>query len=144
MAQPAPNEPSICIPRVHKSFNDGMIIEGMNQLGYGEIEKVDMILKTDQNDNEYYMSFIHFKKWNTDEETTKQRNAFIRGEKQKIVYDEDTGAYWILSKSFAKRREERRQERFNKSRSNCEKPYVDLDGWTNVPMKKHRSKRNNF
>jgi hypothetical protein len=144
----SPNEPSICIPRVHKSFSDGMIIEGMNQLGYGEVEKVDMIHKTDANDNEYYMVFIHFKHWNTDEETSKQREAFMRGEKQKIVYEEETGAYWILSKSYAKRREERgkkfqqgKSKTVPNAKTKAEKPYVDVDGWTSVPIKKHRANK---
>jgi hypothetical protein len=105
-----------------------------------------MIHKTDANDNEYYMAFIHFKHWNTDEETSKQRDAFMRGDKQKIVYEEETGAYWILSKSYAKRREERGQK-FQQGKYNtvpnakAEKPYVDTDGWTSVPMKKHRANK---
>lgn len=128
-----PNEPSICIPRVDKSFNDGQIIEGIQQLGYGEVENVDMIHKTAPNGVEYYMTFVHFKKWNTDEDTTKQRHAFMRGEKEKVVYDEETGSYWVLGKSFTKRREER-GKKFQQTKYT--KPYVDNDGWTNIPMKK--------
>lgn len=130
----AKNEPSICIPRVHKSFSDGLIIDGIQQLGFGEVEKVDMINKTTPDGIEYYMAFIHFKSWNTDDETNTQRIEFESGKKLKVTYDEDSGAYWILGKSYAKRRD-------NKSHTKrCEKgknkPYVDMDGWTNIPSRK--------
>ena len=90
------------------------------------------------------MVFIHFNQWNTDEETSKQRDAFMRGDKQKIVYEEETGAYWILSKSYTKRREERGkkfQQGKSKTTSNNEKPYVDMEGWTSVPVKKNRTNK---
>lgn len=140
----APHEPSICIPFVEKSFNDGQVIEGIQQLGYGEVEKVDMIHKTTYHGKEYYMTFVHFKKWNTDEETTKQRDAFMRGEKQKVVYDEDTGAYWLLRQSYSKRPEDRNKyEKVQSSRNGKSKkgPYVDKEGWSTIP-KKYKSKSN--
>ena len=130
-AQLPPHEPSICIPRVEKNFSDGMIIDGIQQLGYGEVEKVDMICKEAPNGTEYYTSFVHFKKWNTDAETTKQRDAFMRGEKEKVVYDEDTGAYWIMSRSYTQRPGGRTQKKFTQKA-----PYIDGEGWSTITRKR--------
>ena len=44
----AVTEPSICIPRLPSSFNDGQLHEIVEQMKLGKVSKIDLINKTDR------------------------------------------------------------------------------------------------
>ena len=97
----AVTEPSICIPRVPKSFNDGTVLDVIAELGLGDVEKVDLIHKVDRNNVEYLMVFIHMNAWNMEGDGKEVRDQLMNNEKVKIVYDDPD--YLFLSKSYTAR-----------------------------------------
>ena len=77
-------EPSICIPRVHKSCNKEYIKEILEKnFQLGNIAKVEQIFM--KNEKHYNRVFVHFKKWNIQKEEIRQK--LINEENIKIVHD---------------------------------------------------------
>ena len=152
---PAVKEPTLCIARLPSQMSsDGVVISVVgSDLGYGKVEKVDMIQKTDRNGIEYMMAFVHFAEWANTEAVNADREKLMNGEKIKVVYDEENGRYFTLTRSYTKSREERDLERGargprygsahgrkdnqfkprNKQRKGYSKPFVDEEGWTTMP-----------
>ena len=141
-------EPSICIPRVPMSFSDGLVIEIIKELGLGDIEKVDLINKTDRNDNDYMMVFVHMKSWNLEGSGGETRDQLMNNEKIKIVYDDPH--YLFLSKSYTARpgsNDRKRQSNYisrrqKKGFSNKPTAYIDDSGesWNMKPVYEKKSK----
>ena len=148
-------EPTLCIARLPSQMSsDGVVMSVVgSDLGYGKVEKVDMIQKTDRNGVEYMMAFVHFAEWANTEAVNADREKLMNGEKIKVVYDEENGRYFTLARSYTKSREERDLERGargsrygsahgrkdnqfkprNKQRKGYSKPFVDEEGWTTMP-----------
>ena len=148
-------EPTLCIARLPSQMSsDGVVMSVVgSDLGYGKVEKVDMIQKTDRNGIEYMMAFVHFAEWANTEAVNADREKLMNGEKIKVVYDEENGRYFTLTRSYTKSREERDLERGargprygsahgrkdnqfkprNKQRKGYSKPFVDEEGWTTMP-----------
>lgn len=151
----AVKEPTLCIARLPSQMSsDGVVMSVVgSDLGYGKVEKVDMIQKTDRNGVEYMMAFVHFAEWANTDEVNADREKLMNGEKIKVVYDEENGRYFTLARSYTKSREERDLERGargprygsahgrkdnqfkprNKQRKGYSKPFVDEEGWTTMP-----------
>ena len=92
------NEPSLCIPRVFPNLTWKYIKDVIEGQGWGEVERVDVVKKENDKGEKFNRVFIHFKKWNEDEETMKVRNELIGETKGvKLVYDEPW--FWIIRKS---------------------------------------------
>lgn len=148
-------EPTLCIARLPSQMSsDGVVMSVVGtDLGYGKVEKVDMIQKTDRNGVDYMMAFVHFAEWANSEAVNADRVKLMNGEKIKVVYDEENGRYFTLARSYTKSREERDLERGargprygsahgrkdnqikprNKQRKGYSKPFVDEEGWTTMP-----------
>lgn len=148
-------EPTLCIARLpNEMSSDGVVMSVVGtDLGYGKVEKVDMIQKTDRNGVDYMMAFVHFAEWANSEAVSADREKLMNGEKIKVVYDEENGRYFTLARSYTKSREQRDLERGargprygsahgrkdnqfklrNKQRKGYSKPFVDVDGWTTMP-----------
>jgi len=87
--KPKPQEPSICIPRVFMSTTRKDIYDIMEKLGLGAVDRIDLVYKTNDHGDPYNKVFIHFKKWNTKDETAiATREKLLKGEEIKIVYRE--------------------------------------------------------
>lgn len=135
-------EPSICIPRVPMTFSDGVVIEIIKELNLGDIEKVDLINKTDRNDNDYMMVFVHMRSWNMEGSAGETRDQLMNNEKIQIVYDDPH--YLILSKSYTARpgsNDRKKQNnsfslRQKKGYSNKPTTYIDDSGesWNMKPV----------
>ena len=69
------NEPSLCIPFVFANITEERIREVFSHLELGEIERIDMVWRDSHSGGEHQRVFIHFKKWNSDENTTRTRQA---------------------------------------------------------------------
>jgi hypothetical protein len=88
-SKPKPQEPSICIPRVFMSTTRKDIYDIMEKLGLGAVDRIDLVYKTNDRGDPYNKVFIHFKKWNTKDETAiATREKLLKGEEIKIVYRE--------------------------------------------------------
>jgi hypothetical protein len=148
-------EPTLCIARLPTQMSsDGVVMSVIGtDLGYGKVDKVDMIQKTDRNGVDYMMAFVHFAEWANTDAVNADREKLMNGEKIKVVYDEENGRYFTLARSYTKSREERDLERGargprygsahgtkdnqfkprNKQRKGYSKSFVDEEGWTTMP-----------
>jgi hypothetical protein len=148
-------EPTLCIARLPSQMSsDGVVMSVVgSDLGYGKVEKVDMIQKTDRNGIDYMMAFVHFAEWANTDAVNADREKLMNGEKIKVVYEEENGRYFTLARSYTKSREQRDLERGergprygsahgmkdnqfkprNKQRKGYSKPFVDEEGWTTMP-----------
>ena len=147
-------EPTLCIARLPAQMSsDGVVMNVVGiDLGYGDIEKVDMIPKTDRNGVEYMMAFVHFTNWSDTDAVKSDRDKLMNGEKIKVVYDQENNRYFTLARSYTKTSQERHQERDgrNGNRENqfkprkqhggYSKPFVDADGWTTMPTYEKKKK----
>jgi hypothetical protein len=85
--KPKPQEPSICIPRVFMSTTRKDIYDTVEKLGLGAVDRIDLVFKTNDRGEPYNKVFIHFKVWNTKDETARAtREKLLKGEEIKIVY----------------------------------------------------------
>ena len=147
-------EPTLCIARLPAQMSsDGVVMSVVGtDLGYGDIEKVDMIPKTDRNGVEYMMAFIHFTNWSDTDAVKSDRDKLMNGEKIKVVYDQENNRYFTLARSYTKTRQECHQERDGrngkrenqfkprKQHGGYSKPFVDADGWTTMPTYENKAK----
>jgi hypothetical protein len=92
------NEPSLCIPRVFPNLSWSFIKDKIEGEGWGTVERVDIVKKENSKGEAFNRVFIHFKKWNDDENTTKIRNLFLEdSDGVKLVYEKNW--FWIIRKS---------------------------------------------
>jgi hypothetical protein len=104
--------PSIYIPFV---FLDTMELDVkgiFEDLGLGEVERVDMIPATSKKSGEpCKRAFVHFTKWGTSVDAVEFRADILKGTQREIVYDEPRSGYLICLKSTSPR-PERRQRKY--------------------------------
>ena len=110
--------PSICIPRVFPNITQARVEAIFRNLGFGELEKVDMVKKTNAKGEKYQRVFVHFKQWNDDEQTCQARQMLLNDQEVKVVYDDPW--FWKLSASKSVRPENRPQRRRRPA------PFVDF------------------
>ena len=145
----AVTEPSICIPRLPSSFNDGQLHDIVEQMKLGKVSKIDLINKTDRSGKDYLMAFIHFESWETTGPGGDVRTQLMNDEKLKIVYDEPD--FLMMSKSYTSKngKKDSSQKRERSMRTE-KKPrekvtqVVDDDGetWNVIPSAKSAKKQN--
>ena len=85
--------PSIRIPRVFPNISEDRIRAVFTALEWGEISKIDIVPRTNQQGDEYNLVFVHFSSWAEDTEAV--RTAFCEGKEVKVVYDDPW--YWRLT-----------------------------------------------
>ena len=118
----APSAPSICIPRVFPNITRGRVEAIFRNLGFGELEKVDMVQKTNGKGEKFQRVFVHFKKWADDEQTNQARQMLLSEQEVKVVYDDPW--FWKLSASKSTRPEDRPQRKRRPA------PFVDFSAKT--------------
>ena len=80
--------PSICIPRVFPNIDWKRVKNVFEELGMGEVERVDMINKVNEKGQKFKRVFVHFKKWNDDPTTRQVKSKLLSGDSVKVVYDD--------------------------------------------------------
>ena len=80
--------PSICIPRVFPNIDWKRVKNVFEELGMGEVERVDMINKVNDKGQKFKRVFVHFKKWNDDPTTRQVKSKLLSGDSVKVVYDD--------------------------------------------------------
>ena len=90
------NVPSLCIPRVFSNINEARIRRILAELNLGDIARVDVVSnKSPDKDKSFNRVFIHFNKWNTNENANTARERLINGKDIKIIYDDPW--FWKVS-----------------------------------------------
>jgi len=91
-----PNVPSLCIPRVFSNINEARIRRILAELNLGDIARVDVVSnKSPDKDKSFNRVFIHFNKWNTNDNANTARERLINGKDIKIIYDDPW--FWKVS-----------------------------------------------
>lgn len=94
MSTENPTEPSICIPRVFANIPWRFVKEKFEEdFKYGEVDRVDMVLKENDKGEKYKRVFVHFKKWND----VVDRDRILSGEEVQVVYNDPW--FWKITKS---------------------------------------------
>jgi hypothetical protein len=87
--------PSMCIPRVYPNITRDYVAHIFMQLNLGEIERIDMIPRTNEKGEKFQRVFIHFKWWFNTQYAQRARNDLISGKEIKVVYDDPW--FWKVS-----------------------------------------------
>ena len=95
--------PSICIPFVFPNITWQRVKGIFEEIGLGEVERVDMVRKTAKNGKPCKRAFVHFTKWGTSADAIKFRTDILQGKQVKVVYDEPW--FWLCAKSNVPRPE---------------------------------------
>ena len=86
---------SVYIPRIFNNIPTEKIVKTFELLNLGKVEKVDIIMKTNQNGNITKMAFVHFSEWYTTSAATYFReNIENPNVDAKLVYDDPW--YWLV------------------------------------------------
>ena len=130
--QLAPREPSICIPRVFSNITEARVLAIFKNLDLGEIERVDMIQRTNEKGENFQRVFVHFTEWYDTTEAGEPnasaievRQRLLKGIQVKVVYDDPW--FWKLSASKVARPEERQK------RAQRPRPFLDLSHTARAP-----------
>lgn len=90
------NMPVLCIPRVHRNIDEARIRKIFNELNMGILERIDIVIKRNDNkDNSFNRVFVHFKEWNDSENAQIARERLLEGKEIKIIYDDPW--FWKIS-----------------------------------------------
>lgn len=105
--------PSLCIPRVFYETSEYMVYRVFDNLDFGKIKQIDMIICRNEKGEKYKRVFIHFDRWYWNNNAQMNREKLILGKEIKIVYSYPW--YWKVSanKHVVRRtdvEEERRKE----------------------------------
>ncbi len=112
------DNPSICIPRTFANVTWQLVKDAFDEIfGIGYVERVDVINKTDNHDNEYKKIFIHFTKWPETDYAKGVKKALLDGKTIKVVYQYPW--YWKCVMSNVPKRNWHGQ-----------KPYIEIEGHT--------------
>ena len=101
----SPSTPSLCIPRVFPNITWQRVKDALEDIGLGEIERVDMVHKTNDKGDKFKRVFVHFKRWATTEEATSAREMVLKGEMFQVTYDDPW--FWKVGMSHAEKPERR-------------------------------------
>ena len=93
------NMPSLCIPRVFPNITWKRVKDALEDVGLGEIERVDMVVKKNEKGESFKRVFIHFKKWESTPEATAAREMVLGGDMFQVTYDDPW--YWKIGMSHA-------------------------------------------
>jgi hypothetical protein len=86
---------SVCIPRIFNNIPTSKIVKTFESLNLGEVESVDIVMKTGKNNEPIKMAFVHFHQWynNSGANNLRQKIEDPNCE-AKLVYDDPW--YWIV------------------------------------------------
>jgi hypothetical protein len=89
------NVPSLCIPRVFSNWTESRIRRIFDDLGMGEIQRIDVVSKTTEKGEKFNRVFVHFKRWFANQNADMARERLLNGKEIKIVYDDPW--FWKVS-----------------------------------------------
>jgi hypothetical protein len=89
------NIPSLCIPRVFPNIDEKRIRRIFNDLGLGEIDRIDIVGKTGDKGEKFNRIFVHFRRWFASANSDTARERLLNGKDIKIVYDDPW--FWKVS-----------------------------------------------
>ena len=101
----SPSTPSLCIPRVFPNITWQRVKDALEDVGLGEIDRVDMVHKKNEKGESFKRVFVHFKRCATTPEATAAREMVLGGEMFQVTYDDPW--FWKIGMSHAEKPERR-------------------------------------
>ena len=139
------NVPSLCIPRVFSNWTESRIRRIFDDLGMGEIQRIDVVSKTTEKGEKFNRVFVHFKRWFSNQNADMARERLLNGKEIKIVYDDPwfwkVSAYREVKKdNHHSDREERPRAsiRFDDDREQAPRPSLEQDRRPSRPREDRR------
>jgi len=112
---------SICIPRVFANITWKRVKAVFDQLGLGDIDRIDMVQRTTDDGAKFQRCFIHFKTWADNDNANAVRTQLdADGGEVKIVYDDPW--FWKCFKSRVARPSQ------GPRNANQRAPTIELEG----------------
>lgn len=136
----SPSTPSLCIPRVFPNITWERVKDALEDVGLGEIDRVDMVLKKNEKGESFKRVFVHFKRWATTPEATQAREMVLSGEMFQVTYDDPW--FWKVGMSHADK-PERRTGGDKKKFDSRKKTRPVLKTTRSTPQTKHTTVRHN-
>lgn len=103
------SNPSICVPRVFPNITWKRVKAVFEELGLGEVERVDMVNKTNDKGEKFKRVFVHFKHWNKNDTAKAVKAKLLSGDSVKVVYDDPW--FWKVFMSNAPKPQWEKRER---------------------------------
>ena len=136
----------MCIPRVFSNWTESRIRRIFDDLGMGEIQRIDVVSKTTEKGEKFNRVFVHFKRWFANQNADMARERLLNGKEIKIVYDDPwfwkVSAYREVKKdNHHLDREERPRAsiRFDDDREQAVRPSREEDRRPSRPSEDRRS-----
>lgn len=95
---------SICIPRVFANIRWKRVKSVFEQLGLGEIDRVDLVSRTNDEGDNFQRCFVHFKSWADTQNAQAVREELEKGGNIKVIYDDPW--FWKCYKSRVQKPEQ--------------------------------------
>ena len=102
------NVPSLCIPRVFANISKERVEAVFRKLDIGEVERVDVVSRTDDKGETWKRVFVHLK-WNDSELAKSARVRLLCGNDVKVIYEDPW--FWKVSANRSTRTEQRPDQR---------------------------------
>lgn len=131
--------PSIMIPRVFHTIPWKMV-RGLieKDLHLGEVDRVDMIKRTDKNGRDYKEVYVHMKKWDMKNEIAVDvRTQLLCGRQYQYTYEEPW--YWILTMSYSQKPDREQLVREKKHKPHSSSSSSSKLTLKNIPSKKPKT-----
>ena len=90
---------SLCIPRVFPNITWKRVKDVFEELGLGQVERVDLVKKTNEKGEEFKRGYVHFKFWKKNKTVDAVKAKLESGDFVKVVYDDPW--FWKVYKSDA-------------------------------------------
>ena len=131
------NVPSLCIPRVFTNWTESRIRKVFNELGMGEIQRIDIISKNTHKGEKFNRVFVHFKQWFSNNNADMARERLLNGKEIKIMYDEP----WFWKVSAYREPEKKDIERYSKASIKFDDSLSIVPSQTNLKSRHERTPR---
>lgn len=137
------NVPTLCIPRVYSNISESRIRKIFDELNMGSLERIDMISKHSDKGEKYNRVFVHFTRWNDNENACIARERLLNGKDIKIIYDDPW--FWKISayREPVSRTYEETKDTRHEQRDKRPRPRLQLDADSEAPPRKHFKKPHN-
>jgi hypothetical protein len=91
------SQPSVCIPRVFANIGWKRIKSTFEEAGWGTVEHVDMVMKSNDKGEEYKKVFVHFIEW----KDMTVREQLLKDEEVQLTYNDPW--FWKVRRSAVAR-----------------------------------------
>jgi hypothetical protein len=82
------NIPSLCIPRVFSNIDERRIYRIFDDLGLGDIDRIDIVRGNNAKGEKCNRVFIHFTRWYNSRNADTARERLLNGNDIKVIYDD--------------------------------------------------------